>query len=61
MPQVLDYSLARPSPSQIKAKGYIGMLRYVAPVPMDAPKVITAAEYKALRAAGLQVVLNWEW
>lgn len=60
MSQVLDYSLARPAPSEIKARGYIGVLRYVAPAE-DAPKVITASEYAALRSAGLVVCLNWEW
>lgn len=70
MSQVLDYSDARPTPQQIKAK-YIGVLRYVAPLGKqsgtafggadNSHKVITAAEYKALGAAGLTVVLNWEW
>lgn len=60
MSQVLDYSLARPAPADIKARGYLGVLRYVAPL-QDAPKVITASEYAALRSAGLVVCLNWEW
>lgn len=60
MSQALDYSLARPSPATIKAKGYVGVLRYVAPA-IDAPKIITGPEYRSLLAAGLQVALNWEW
>ena len=60
MSQVLDYSLARPDPAAIAAAGYVGVMRYVAPA-QDAPKVIYAPEYAALRAAGLQVGLNWEW
>lgn len=61
MTQALDYSLARPDPAAIVAAGYIGVLRYLAPLPADAAKVITAAEYAALQAAGLKVALNWEW
>lgn len=61
MTQILDYSLARPDPAQIKAKGYSGVMRYVAPLPLDAAKVITSAEYHALLTAGLLVGLNWEW
>lgn len=58
MSQVLDYAWARPDPAQIKSKGYIGVLRYLAPLPNG--KVIDAAEYKELQAAGLQIALNWE-
>ncbi len=71
MSQVLDYSFARPDPAAIKAAGYVGVLRYVAPLGRqsgnafggadDSAKVIFAAEYNALRSAGLQVALNWEW
>jgi hypothetical protein len=59
MTQALDYSLARPNPETIKAAGYVGVMRYVAPPAL--PKVIKPAEYAALRFAGLQVGLNWEW
>lgn len=59
MTQALDYSLARPDPAAIKAAGYVGVLRYVAPPSL--PKVIKQPEYAALQAAGLQVALNWEW
>lgn len=60
MSQVLDYSMARPDPAAIKAAGYVGVLRYVAPAE-DAPKLITKPEYDALLAHGLTVCLNWEW
>lgn len=60
MTQILDYSLARPDIAQIKSKGYVGVMRYVAPAE-DAAKIITQAEYHALLGAGLQVGLNWEW
>ena len=60
MSQVLDYSTARPVPADIVAAGYVGVVRYLAPA-IDAPKVIYQPEYDALRAAGLQIALNWEW
>ena len=61
MSKIVDYSVGRPAPSAIVQAGYVGVMRYVAPLPMDAAKVVTAAEYQALRAAGLKVGLNWEW
>ncbi len=61
MAQVLDYSVARPDPASIAAAGYVGVMRYVAPLPADEAKVITAAEYENLLGHGLKVVLNWEW
>lgn len=63
MARILDYSFARPSPAQIKAKGYVGVMRYLAPELKPGepnPKVIQAPEFAALLAAGLAVGLNWE-
>jgi hypothetical protein len=59
--KVLDYSVGRPGAAAIKSAGYVGVMRYVAPYPMDKSKVIVAAEYQELLSAGLIVGLNWEW
>lgn len=59
---VADYSFSRPDPRALKAAGYSGVLRYVCPDnPNTHGKIITRAEYDALRAAGLTVTLNFEW
>ena len=68
---VLDYSVARPAPADIKSRGYVGVMRYVAPIGAasgpafggadDSHKVIFQPEYNALYAQGLAVGLNWEW
>lgn len=58
MSQILDYAWARPPIDEIKTKGYVGVMRYLAPLPNG--KVIDLAEYKNLLSAGLLVGLNWE-
>lgn len=58
MPQVIDYSWWRPALADLKAAGIVSVCRYLAPLPNG--KVIDKAEYGALRAAGIGVVLNWE-
>src|SRR6059036_1111602 len=58
----IDYSGARPNPHEIKAAGAAGVLRYLSePVPATAWKRITVAEKDALLAAGVDIILNWEW
>lgn len=54
-----DYSFARPSLSDLKAHGVVGVFRYLAPLPNK--KVIDAPERDALLAQGFDIVLNWEW
>ncbi len=59
---VADYSFARPDPGALKAAGYEGVMRYVAPDnPSTHGKLIFPPEYAALEAAGLCVTLNFEW
>ena len=61
MTAVVDYSFARPAPSVIKAGGYIGAVRYLAPVnTATKPKILTASEATALHAVGLSIGLVWE-
>lgn len=55
----IDYSWARPNPVAIRAAGYTGVLRYVSR-PASNGKNITKPELDALRAAGLDVTLNFE-
>ncbi len=55
---LLDYSFARPNPSDIVAAGYKGVLRYLSP---NAGKNLTTDERDALRAEGLAIGLVWEW
>lgn len=57
-PVVCDYSFARPSPGQLKAAGYLGAMRYLAPLPNT--KVVTLAEAQAIWAAGWMLGLVWE-
>lgn len=58
---VLDYT-ARIDPDALKRAGVIGVCRYLSPViQATAWKRITAAEYRELTAAGIQVTLNWEY
>lgn len=52
----LDYT-SRIVPSALHAAGATVVCRYIAP---QAWKTITASEYAELRAAGIQVILNWE-
>jgi hypothetical protein len=54
----VDYSWARPSPSGLAAAGYTFASRYVS---FDTTgKNLTASEASALRAAGIDIVVNWE-
>lgn len=58
----IDYAFARPVPEDIKAAGYTGVLRYLAPVNnATRGKLATKTEVDALRRAGLDVTLNFEW
>lgn len=62
MAAVADYSFSRPDPHALKAAGYGGVMRYLAPDnPSTHGKLIFPAEYQALLAAGLTVTLNFEW
>ena len=55
----VDYAWARPSLSTLKAQGYRFVVRYMS---YDTSgKNLSAAEAKAIKAAGLDVVSNWEW
>jgi hypothetical protein len=54
----VDYSWARPSPSGLKSGGYTFAARYLS---YDTTgKNLSSAEAKALWAAGVDVVANWE-
>lgn len=58
----LDYSGARPDPRNVRANGVTGVIRYLSePVPATSWKRISAAEKDAILAAGLDLILNWEW
>ena len=58
---VLDFSWWRPAIADLKAAGIVAVSRYLAWYPPGSPgKVILKPEYDALRAAGIEVVLNWE-
>jgi hypothetical protein len=49
-------------PELVKAAGYTGMFRYVAPTnDKTRPKIITRAQTDAIRRAGLDLTLNFEW
>jgi hypothetical protein len=63
MTVVVDYAFKPwPSTAALKAAGASGVSRYLSYVnPRTAPKIVTKAEYDALLAAGLAVVLNWEY
>lgn len=56
MTRVVDYSFARPDPAFIKARGYVGAMRYLG----FGSKVLTPAERDRLFAAGLDIGLVWE-
>lgn len=56
--QAVDYSFARPNPADLAAAGYVGALRYLAPLPNA--KVITGDEIASLHANGLSVGFVWE-
>lgn len=54
---LIDYAWQHPDPKAIKDAGYTGVLRYFS---TDPTKDLTAAEAKALHAAGLKVGVVWE-
>src|SRR5262249_4165282 len=55
----VDYAWARPSLSHLKAEGYTFVSRYLS---YDTTgKNLTATEANALKAAGIDIVANWEW
>jgi hypothetical protein len=60
---LVDYAFKPwPSTAALKAAGASGVSRYLSYVnSRTAPKIVTKAEYDALLAAGLAVVLNWEY
>jgi hypothetical protein len=53
----VDYSFARPSPAGIRSAGYIFAVRYLS---YDTGKNLSASEARALMAAGVDIVSNWE-
>jgi len=55
----IDYSWGRPRPSAIVAAGYSFVCRYVSW--STTGKNLTKSEADALRAAGLDIVTNWEY
>ncbi|NUT23546.1 MAG: DUF1906 domain-containing protein, partial [Hamadaea sp.] len=55
----IDYSWGRPDPSAIVAAGYSFVCRYVSW--STSGKNLTRTEAEALRAAGLDIVTNWEY
>lgn len=62
MTLILDYSMARPDPAAIKAAGYSGVMRYLAPDnPLTHGKILFAPERDSLLAAGLTIGLVWEY
>lgn len=60
---VADYAFPpHATPDALKAAGITGVCRYLSWLTASAaPKVITAAEFQALKAAGIQIALNWEY
>lgn len=58
----IDYSFDHPSAAQIRSSGAAFACRYLAPINSSTrAKVITAPEASALHAAGVDIVLVWEW
>lgn len=57
MSALIDYAWQKPSPAQIAAAGYTGVLRYLS---FDASKNLSPAERDGLLAAGLAIGLVWE-
>ena len=53
----VDYSFARPSPASIVSGGFTFVCRYLS---NDASKNLSASEAASLKAAGLDIVSNWE-
>lgn len=60
MPNICDYSVARPDPNHLAAFGIGGVVRYCVDGSGPAGKAIAKAEYDALLAAGLEVALVME-
>lgn len=57
----LDYAGGRPSPGAIAAAGYTFVVRYLSSGGTSLPgKLLTPAEADSLRAAGIEIVSNWE-
>lgn len=54
--EAVDYSYARPDPKQMASAGIKVVARYL----FDSSKGLTSSEQKALHAAGIGVVLNYE-
>jgi hypothetical protein len=55
----VDYAWARPTPAHLKAQGYTFAARYLS---YDTTgKNLTAGEANQLKAAGIDIVANWEW
>src|SRR4051812_44703154 len=58
----VDYSYARPSPSGLHSGGYTFAARYFSYDNSNTHgKILSAGEAKALIAAGVDVVSNWEY
>jgi hypothetical protein len=55
----VDYAWARPSPAHLKSEGYTFAARYLSYDKTG--KNLSAAEASSLRAAGIDIVANWEW
>jgi glycoside hydrolase-like protein len=60
---VIDYAFPpHPTVTGLRAAGATGVCRYLCwQLLTTTPKILTPQEYAALRAAGLDVVLNWEY
>jgi hypothetical protein len=57
-----DYSFTRPSFAALKAAGVVGVSRYLCWVNTNTyGKIIFKPEYDGLLAAGIDVILNWEF
>lgn len=59
MSLAIDYSYARPNPTDIASAGYVAVLRYLSGAPQSG-KDLTSAEASALHSAGLAIGLVWE-
>lgn len=58
MARVVDYSFSRPPLQTVKDHGYVGIARYLAPLPNR--KVIRKPEVEEAHRLGLGVLLVWE-
>lgn len=58
----LDYSFSRPALPKMKQDGVAGVLRYLSPDDQNTHgKILFLPELQALRNAGFDVALNFEW